>query len=735
MNCSKTFLLSLFSLFCISLFSKAKNTNLKKEENDEYFEESYLDNAFDETLEYYEEKTNNSENKDSESENDLNSILNTDQPENLKSFIYFSNNRDIKCEIDGKFKIDSAYGLNTRLLNNSNKGLDRFLVLGRSLIDLGASLTYGEEKFGRSVVSASISVRNRSLWGKPEDIASTTSTSITDGEYTFGKHSHTMGVPMFYLRGLDFTFDINSILGIENKTLHFFKAGFFPFSLGRGISLGSAYGVSPDFINYNVNDVIQEYAPGIMINGSFNDKKTIEYKLYLGILKNLSASFSDVNEAVRGAEYGYKYKPQRDFGVFNIVGAMQFDWKIADEEKNKLKLSPYLMVYHQGEGLLSLTSDSSTELATIGAELNFETKGNFEFSCEFAKNHGYLKVKGLDTNTIQRTVRNFSSATPATSNNIESTILTNSNVTFIGTANGVDLKNQPAVYYGYSDPRQISINSVYQAETSNGKNIPENSSAPTLQNNSDRFKDPYESLLQGWMFVIDGTYYFLNKKNKKYSISLASGIASGDENPHTYNARGVDKKYEGFIGVQEVYSGKSVKSSFLMSGVGKTPRILSFLSIDTSNGDEDNSESNYIFPSNINRFSNLAYLGTALNFNFESKNYNWKINPNLLYYFQVAQPIIYSKPINGVSHIPNDLGIEFNIFLESNSINIEGLKFFGLISSFFPGGYYSSLKKIPLNSKERAYYSAIEGGNPAIFVPTLGSDTAYFLNLGIEFAF
>jgi hypothetical protein len=734
MNSAKNFLLFLISFFSTYSFSNYKNIKSDQEIVKNETDDSFIDDIFDDNIENYTEESYEGKDYTLENPQSLSKIININQNEKLRSFIHLSKSNDLQCEIDGKFRFDSAYGLNTRLLNSSNKGLDKFLVLGRSLIDLGASFSFGEEKFDRPIIEAALNVRNRCLWGKPEDIAATTSTTISDGDYTFGKHNHKIGVPLFYLRGLDFTLDLNAVFNIENKSLHFLKAGFFPFDLGRGISLGSAYGVSPDFINYDSSDVIQEYAPGIMLNGTFDEKKTVEYRAYLGILKNLSSSFSDVNEAVRAAEYGYKYKPQRDFGVFNIVGAIQFDWNIEQENKNKLRFSPYALIYHQGEGILSLSSDSSTELATFGAELNLGKTEKFEICCEFAKNHGYLIVKGLDTNSIKRENRNFSIATSPKTTNSESTVLTNSGVTYFGETNGIDIKNRSAIYYGSSDSRQLSISNVFQSETSNGKNIPECLTSATLQNNSDRFKDPYESILQGWMFVIDATYNFLNKENKKYSGSLAAGIASGDENPHTYNARGVDRKYEGFIGVQEVYSGKSVKSSFLMSGVGKTPRVLSFLSVDTGEDDTDE-ETDYIFPSNITRFSNLAYLGSSLNFSVESKNYKFKINPNLLYYLQVIQPVIYSKPINGVSHIPHSLGVEANIFLEASSINIDGLKFFGLISSFIPGGYYSALKKIPLNAKERAYYYSIEGGNTTIFLPTLGDNTAYYINLGIEFSF
>ena len=120
---------------------------------------------------------------------------------------------------------------------------------------------------------------------------------------------------------VDIYLDINALMNqsIENCPLNHFKLGFFPFEIGRGISLGAAYAVTPDLLTYEPGDVIQEFAPGIMFTGILDQKKKLKYRSYLGILKNESANSSDVNEQVRGMQYGHKYFPQRGFGVFNVA--------------------------------------------------------------------------------------------------------------------------------------------------------------------------------------------------------------------------------------------------------------------------------------------------------------------------------------------------------------------------------------------------------------------------------
>jgi hypothetical protein len=652
----------------------------------------------------------------------------------------------VEIEIDGKARIEGSFGKNTTLLNSKNYGLDTFWVPGKSTIDLGFGMSYGKYSvYERDIVNLGINMRSRSSWGKPEEIAVTTATKIKEGDVSFGIHNHKIGVPVVYLRGADLTFDLNAMFDADfSKPIQRFKLGFFPVEIGRGISLGAAYAVTPDFLTYEPVDIIQEFAPGFMFYGNFDLENIFGYRCYIGFLKNESASFGDINEPIRINQYGKRYLPQRGFGVLNIVQATQFDWKILNKDKNKVTFSPYLLIVHDGQETTVLPFDTYSNFVTLGFEFSGEEK-DMEFDFEFAQNFGNQNVYGIDTNSIIKEQRTCA-LNGVNGNNLNSSVsvLTNDGVKYIGVDNTTDLNNKNAVFLGNSNSRQIAINSVYQNASSNDKifNVPGEKSYQ-LQNSKDRFRDPYTNFLNGFMAVLDWAYHF-KFFNNDVKWALAAGYASGDENPNkSLEAAGDHLKnsvYEGFVGVQEIYSGKMVRSVFMMSGVGRIPRILSIPAIlQTSENLKDLEAADVVgYPSRINRFNNISYLGTSINTVICGCNYDWKLNPNILVFFQPSPPVIYNQYlINklGKTQISAFLGTEVNLFLEIISKTVEGLKFYVVATMFFPGSYYSDLKGVPLDKKQLDYIRNINKGILTEFVPMLGNNNAFYINFGVEFKF
>jgi hypothetical protein len=746
-----------------SLKDNSKSVNLEKEETKEdldflfYDVEPNVELNNDKSVNEYASRGKTKDNwlgdknKSREVERkDLTSVMNLSD-DNVRTYLKISGGKKISCEMDGKFRFDSAYGVNTRYLNDKNHGLDKYIVFGKSTVDLGFSFARKHDFESRNIFEAALKIRSRSVWGKPDEIVSTTDTEISDGAYSFGKHKHNIGVPALYVRGFDLTFDLNSLFGVKDRSLHFFKMGFFPFELGRGISLGAAYNVAHEFITFDAGNVIQEFAPGFMLYGSFDKKKRYSYRSYLGILKSYTASLSDVNFPADTKEYGRKLSPQRGFGIANIVWANQFDWICNPRVGHKARISPYLMVYHEGESQNNFIANHwNADFTTLGME--FVAEGNkFEFGCEFAKNIGQQNVIGIDRNVISREQRQVTlkgedaGGSDITNKNSVANVMTNKYVTFIGDSNTTDLKDKNAVYISDSHERQKAINSVYQSATQNGENISYISSngklVTELKNASDRFRDPYKNLLRGWMFVSDLSYKF-NVGNTVVRGALSVGCASGDENPNgplkTPDDYMHDAKYQGFIGIQEIYSGKKVKSVFLMSGAGQTPRVLSVPSDKYDSSGTGKKGMPMAYPSKISRFTNLAYFGGSLDFKLEYTNYTWKFNPNVLYYMQMRPTMVLNETFAnniGTNRIPSSLGLEANIFVECAAHKISGLKFFGVATMFVPGDYYRVLKKIPLDAKDYEYRQNIKNGIPTAFVPTMGNDLAYYINIGLEYVY
>jgi hypothetical protein len=641
-------------------------------------------------------------------------------------------NPDVIFELGGKVRIDPlSYSNNTRFLNNQNGNLDSTISWGKHTFDLGIEVAYGQETYGKKALEVGIDLRNKLNWGKPDEVAQTTSTPIKYSEYVFGEHKHNIGIPILFVRGIDFTIDLDLLMGSSLCTEHFIKFGLFPFELGNGISLGSAYAITPDFLTYDPATSIQEFAPGYLFSGELIPKE-FYYKFYTGILSNKSGSFSDVNERIRGQQYGKRVDMARGFGVLNFVSAIQFDYKNTfRNEKGNYTFSPYFLFAHEGEEIVEFAGDAHADLGTLGLAVKGDCE-NISFNFEFAQNIGTQSVLGIDRNIVTLEARNDISTLQGVPVFVNSHVIYNSS-----TQVGNDLNTKNAIYLGGSDPRQQAIFKSTQDSSQNGAII---SDVFSIKNATDRFRDPYKNKLRGYMAVLDATYKLKTPCGRPVLWSLALGFASGDENPNKSLEQTddymVDGIYDGFIGLQEIYSGGAVKSVFLMSGAGKVPRILS---VPGRAIDNNNKEISVGYPSIVSRFTNLAYVGTSFKWEFDSCNFHYKVNPNALWYFQPKPPHIYdavlAQRLNKLS-LSSSLGFEMNIFFEAISENIEGLKFFGTGTIFVPGACYKDIVGLPLNKAQQKYLDNVDkSGFTQEFVPTMGKNCAYYITCGLEYKF
>jgi hypothetical protein len=273
----------------------------------------------------------------------------------------------IEISFTGKERIEGMGGVNNKYLNNHSMPLDSYSVPGKSTTDIGIMASAGKHAgYNKDVITLGIDLRSRATWGKPQEVGKTTTATLSYGGISYGSHNHTIGIPLLYVRGVDLTLDLNELICNipSNYPIQKFKLGFFPIEIGRGISLGAAYAVSPDVLSYAPVDVIQEFAPGFMLYGSFNESKTLDYRLYLGIIKNLSGSHSDLIEKTKINHYNMELFPYRGSGVFNIVSACQIDWRCTINDEHKVILSPYIIIAHEGAGKVVLAEDSVNNLFT-----------------------------------------------------------------------------------------------------------------------------------------------------------------------------------------------------------------------------------------------------------------------------------------------------------------------------------------------------------------------------------
>lgn len=602
---------------------------------------------------------------------------------------------DFDYSLSSIFKPESFFGNNTTWFNSDNR--DDKAIFARHTFDMLFDVNYGMQTYGKKIGKFLFQMRNKYLWGKPESTASTTNAPIKLVESVIGTHSHSLPLLIWRIRQIFLQFTLNEALELPFKNVHLFTLGLFPFQVGRGIALGDAYAAS-GFLLWN-DGAIDQYAPGLRFGGELLPV-VLTYDIYGALLTNNSSSLSDTSKKILGQEYGRLKTPSRGFGKVNFIAAARLNWNVFDTEAlGRLMIEPYAVYNHDPEQQVQFPSDATSKLGTLGFAGEYYGE-RFECGFDYAVNLGYQRVKGWDRNLIQ------------TINNNGQIALVNDRVFTM--VNGVNQK----VPYVDRSPSQNIINNAFRDELQNGQVIGQVAnagylSAPVgqeliLTNASNRFRNPYKNIYGGWMFVADALYA---SKNKNLSIAGTVGVASGDDNP---NLATKDGTYDGFTSLQEAYSGKRVRSAFLLSGKGKR-----LLSTPTSDQAPDP------FAQSVSGFTNLVFTGVAINWKPAALHKRFEINPNVLAYWQ-------EKPIGKARTF---LGVEWSTFMNYNML--KDMKLFIVTSVFFPGSHYADRKGVSAETRQQL----MESDNLDVTgftqdrIDSLGNNIAYTFNLGFIYSF
>jgi len=614
---------------------------------------------------------------------------------------------DLEVAFSGVFKPETFYGKNINWLNNDND-FDK-VYFSRHVLDVVLDVLYGKKTYEEDVLRFLCQIRNRGIWGNPESIATTTFSDIKVLDVIKGTHKHGFPRHIFWIRQLWLQFNLSQATGLPFKNKHTFTIGAFPFQLGRGIALGDAYAVGPEILGFWADSAIDQYAFGAKFSGEIFPK-VLSYDLYTAILQNNSSSLADTEKRILVQEFGGIGNPERGFGKVNYIVAGRFNWTAFDNAwLGRLTVEPYGLYNNDPEQKIEFPADATSKLGTVG--LASEFYGNrFEFGFDYALNFGQQRVKGWDRNVIKE------------DNRSGVVVLVNDNVNATYTNLNNETVTELAPYVPTSDAQKI-INTTDRSESQNGKEIGTVPSlgylmnAPTtsivLTNKEARFGNPYTNTYNGWMFVTDASYAF--GRSKDLQVAVAAGATSGDDNP---NFETKDGTYNGFIGLQEVYSGKRVRSVFLLGGAGKLKRLLSTPEPTQLQAPSKKAQA-------ISGFSNLVFCGTSLRWVPKTWKKPFEINPNVLALWQERQ----------IGNARTFLGVETGLFI--NWSLLKDLKLFWVSSMFFPGSHYKDRMGTPvLTDEERG---SVDSENPTGIkqdrIAGLGANVAYTFNLGLIYSF
>jgi hypothetical protein len=639
----------------------------------------------------------------------------------LKKALLAPPTSDLQWNYSGSFKPEMFYGKNISLLNNCNPE-DRIWYLKHTL-DLTIALAYGMKSYDSAVADLKISWRNKAIWGEPYSIAWTTLDTTKFLDYVIPPHNHAIPRMFNWMREVWLRFDITKTLGIFCTNQHTFMAGVFPFQLGRGIALGDAYATGPDPLGFYTDSIVDQYAPGLKFSGDIVTKK-LAYDLYIAILNNRSDDLRWTGERIRAQEIGRLDIPARGFGVVNYLVAGRLQWQAFDATKlGKLSFEPYWLFNSDPEQRIIFLGDASSKLATLG--LAGEYVGDvLECGFDTAFNVGHQRVKAIDRNIVQAENRNGCFALVNSHVRVDSP--TGPKVLFVA---GDDTK--PGTAQNLITQQRLNERIGENMEVENGKcigmaKVPtcccDKPTEVTLYNANNRYRDGYLNSYEGWMFVADLAVW-LYKKDLK--LAATAGIASGDDDP---NLETKDGNYKGFIGLQEIYSGKRVRSAFVLGGSGKIRRPFNL---------PIGNQAPRQFAINVSRFTDLVFGGVGLNWKPTDFEKTFAFNPNVLVYWEEMPTKCFD--ITTKQDVPRSrastyLGLETNVFVDYYML--RDLRFYFVTSFFFPGRHFTDIRGKPIDEFQRRRLDRLDRtGFEQSGIPNIGDNIAYTFNAGVEFKF
>jgi hypothetical protein len=560
-----------------------------------------------------------------------------------------------------------------------------------------------------AIVEFTTVLRNKVVWGNYGSVGKTAKSNFKLIDTVTGVHDHALLRNFFHARELWMRIDMSKLFCMPTESSHYLTIGAFPFQLGRGIALGDAFAVGPETLGFYTDTAVDQFAYGLLFSGDFY-KDIVSYAFYFSLIETKTDSFSNTSAEVRAQQYGRQTMPQRGFGVVNYVFAGYFDcYAINSEEWGSLRFQPYWLFNEAKEQKVEFFADSSSRLGTLGIECEY-LGSKVEFGIETAMNLGRQCVRGWDRNSV------VLQATDGHLAQVNSHVKDSSGATI------------PFIKDGDA---QEAIYNVPQTAASNGQQIPGDFPlvgffAPVdgeIFNAKNRFRDSYANTYKGWMLVSDASWLVCERDLR---ISATVAFASGDDNP---NFDTHDGNFKGFIGLQELYSGKRVKSAFLLGGAGKVTRpianpISAPIPVETSN----------VLTNTVSGFTNLIFGGLGLTWTPSAWDKPLKFNPNILVYWQDARVPKFGTELP-LQFVNRFLGVEANMFTDCNIA--KNLKVYCVMSVFVPGTFFKDIKGRKVT--QAAFIAQMQSQNRTGLtkdtIPAYGDNTSVTFNLGLEYRF
>lgn len=684
---------------------------------------------------------------------------------------------DIILKINGRVREDFFYFDKTALFRGDLDDTYRYF---RSKVELRAAGIAGLKTYGEPAATFGLQFSQYCYWQRNTTyeniIKRQTFSEGLDRAATGDNHTHDMIVPPVFMEAGAVELHIGAISQFLKKAGHALnlRAGYFPYQLGRGLSLGTHEDMCltwGGWIGDGENFRFPSMPPGVLLQHKIS--KTCSWEFYYN--KWRAYSDSPFTQNIAGVDSGIFInrldgrRPARGHDQDRDTWVLRFDFSKEHQKYGRLELQPYFSYTRAPDLTVEVFSDSKAKLGTVGFMADYRYKG-WQGNIEVAGQFGHQRMHCIDRNKIELKRDAASGVVREVYSHIFSPSAGADSVYPDGT-----FPEKVPVRALVSDPAQnlidianLSANRPNGTATSskgckipclsredilakNGKQLVDSNGVPVTVSfgvvtpgtarkvyNSNffgnaRFRPSYKLKYQGVMALADLAY---TTEDNQFKVAGAVGYIGGDNFP--YNNE-VDQSFKAFVAQRAAYSGLHVTPLFMFERLV----LLRPLNVDYRQ---------MLGRNHFRDYSNLQFFGASFSWFPLNKNRNQLlVMPNVMAFWQVAHVPKWDKtgahPDAAIERqielvrtqklkfcgwesecrASRFLGVEANVIVDYYVLPQCKLYFRGYL--FFPGQCYKDLEGMPNEAAVR------EGKNRELTGFSQLHDVASGFYTGIDFKF
>ncbi|MBM3893992.1 hypothetical protein FJ366_00100 [Candidatus Dependentiae bacterium] len=296
--------------------------------------------------------------------------------------------KDMELYVGGNTKIDMYKVRNgVRLTKNIDDQVNQW----RQRIKLGVQSNFGKKEFnGTPIAEASLIAGATLFWRS----VFTKKFGIYDApmKQDFINPPVTLAIDEAW-----FKFNLETLTSAFDTMPVSVKAGFFPYCVGRGISMGDrSYGgvTYMGFSRQNVQNYMPKYAPGVLLHAEIPSQH-LSWDFYYSpfVSENASVYVQDVSRNQHIVDMDDKGAHGRHLFSFSMA------YLTEPAKDSSVRLEPYMVYYKSQRQTVESPSDSPISFTTFGTMIDVAV-GQLSCNLEMATQHGYQDVlPWIDTRT------------------------------------------------------------------------------------------------------------------------------------------------------------------------------------------------------------------------------------------------------------------------------------------------------------------------------------------------